>query len=123
MLHDRPHAPQLAGLARRSTSHPSDALPLQSAKPAKHSYPHAPAPHVARALARVAHTLRHAPQFDGSLASVVHPVVPHATCGDAHADVHTPAEHTWPAAQLTPCLLYTSPSPRDGLLSRMPSSA
>ena len=25
--------------------------------------------------------------------------------------------------QLTPCLLYTSPSPRDGLLSRMPSSA
>ena len=28
------------------------------------------------------------------------------------------------AAQLVwPCLLYTSPSPRDGLLSRMPSSA
>ena len=26
---------------------------------------------------------------------------------------------TWPKA----CLLYTSPSPRDGLLSRMPSSA
>ena len=25
--------------------------------------------------------------------------------------------------QSTPCLLYTSPSPRDGLLSRMPSSA
>ena len=25
--------------------------------------------------------------------------------------------------QFTPCLLYTSPSPRDGLLSRMPSSA
>ena len=24
---------------------------------------------------------------------------------------------------LAPCLLYTSPSPRDGLLSRMPSSA
>ena len=24
---------------------------------------------------------------------------------------------------LWPCLLYTSPSPRDGLLSRMPSSA
>ena len=23
----------------------------------------------------------------------------------------------------SPCLLYTSPSPRDGLLSRMPSSA
>ena len=26
-------------------------------------------------------------------------------------------------AVVTPCLLYTSPSPRDGLLSRMPSSA
>ena len=25
--------------------------------------------------------------------------------------------------QCEPCLLYTSPSPRDGLLSRMPSSA
>src|SRR5665647_3692400 len=25
-------------------------------------------------------------------------------------------------AELEPCLLYTSPSPRDGLLSRMPSS-
>ena len=30
----------------------------------------------------------------------------------------------WPkAAQAKRCLLYTSPSPRDGLLSRMPSSA
>ena len=27
------------------------------------------------------------------------------------------------AADTTGCLLYTSPSPRDGLLSRMPSSA
>ena len=31
--------------------------------------------------------------------------------------------HTEPIAQNTLCLLYTSPSPRDGLLSRMPSSA
>ena len=28
-----------------------------------------------------------------------------------------------PMTSLHPCLLYTSPSPRDGLLSRMPSSA
>ena len=28
-----------------------------------------------------------------------------------------------PLALLYTCLLYTSPSPRDGLLSRMPSSA
>ena len=30
-------------------------------------------------------------------------------------------EGTW--SRYKPCLLYTSPSPRDGLLSRMPSSA
>ena len=29
----------------------------------------------------------------------------------------------WAAENPLPCLLYTSPSPRDGLLSRMPSSA
>ena len=29
----------------------------------------------------------------------------------------------WSKSLLSPCLLYTSPSPRDGLLSRMPSSA
>ena len=29
----------------------------------------------------------------------------------------------WEQAYITGCLLYTSPSPRDGLLSRMPSSA
>ena len=28
-----------------------------------------------------------------------------------------------PVQRIAPCLLYTSPSPRDGLLSRMPSSA
>ena len=28
-----------------------------------------------------------------------------------------------PGGRITICLLYTSPSPRDGLLSRMPSSA
>ena len=33
------------------------------------------------------------------------------------------AEETLRAAQCALCLLYTSPSPRDGLLSRMPSSA
>ena len=28
-----------------------------------------------------------------------------------------------PFVEISSCLLYTSPSPRDGLLSRMPSSA
>ena len=32
-------------------------------------------------------------------------------------------EHHGAPAQAPACLLYTSPSPRDGLLSRMPSSA
>ena len=31
--------------------------------------------------------------------------------------------HFWAADVYDGCLLYTSPSPRDGLLSRMPSSA
>ena len=35
---------------------------------------------------------------------------------DCHFEVRLPS-------QMTDCLLYTSPSPRDGLLSRMPSSA
>ena len=33
------------------------------------------------------------------------------------------AEQFGMLAEMYPCLLYTSPSPRDGLLSRMPSSA
>ena len=32
-------------------------------------------------------------------------------------------EGIWKGAEAKGCLLYTSPSPRDGLLSRMPSSA
>ena len=39
---------------------------------------------------------------------------------DARTDVETSAETDYVARG---CLLYTSPSPRDGLLSRMPSSA
>ena len=31
--------------------------------------------------------------------------------------------HPFDPGLRSPCLLYTSPSPRDGLLSRMPSSA
>ena len=37
-----------------------------------------------------------------------------------HSTAHLMAQAV---KQLYPCLLYTSPSPRDGLLSRMPSSA
>ena len=38
--------------------------------------------------------------------------------------LNMPSRHIWVTyAQCQACLLYTSPSPRDGLLSRMPSSA
>ena len=41
--------------------------------------------------------------------------------------VRAPLEDLWPDHEILEigwaCLLYTSPSPRDGLLSRMPSSA
>ena len=47
-----------------------------------------------------------------------------ATIGDDWDDA-SPGIEAYAAARgwWTPCLLYTSPSPRDGLLSRMPSSA
>ena len=40
----------------------------------------------------------------------------------AERGVHLSREHVYRLVTRT-CLLYTSPSPRDGLLSRMPSSA
>ena len=46
---------------------------------------------------------------------------------DKAVDVAKKAFKTWslkpPLQRARICLLYTSPSPRDGLLSRMPSSA
>ena len=53
----------------------------------------------------------------------------HGTLGPCDGDamwVYVPrkGKDKWSLASvLEPCLLYTSPSPRDGLLSRMPSSA
>ena len=41
----------------------------------------------------------------------------------ARADTSFSAGEDHGPLQGIPCLLYTSPSPRDGLLSRMPSSA
>ena len=41
----------------------------------------------------------------------------------AQAKDYSTGEYYVQAIQPTACLLYTSPSPRDGLLSRMPSSA
>ena len=51
---------------------------------------------------------------DGSVDINYDPAIGSVEGGQNHYD--NLAEHL-------PCLLYTSPSPRDGLLSRMPSSA
>ena len=37
--------------------------------------------------------------------------------------LHAIDRHIWDSLLATSCLLYTSPSPRDATLSRMPSSA
>jgi hypothetical protein len=59
----RPHIPQFVRLVRVSTSQPSDALPLQSAKPGRHENPQTPVLHVAVALAGAVHARPHIPQF------------------------------------------------------------
>ena len=46
-----------------------------------------------------------------------------AECGLPPADPAREAEQIARLRQLAVCLLYTSPSPRDATLSRMPSSA
>ena len=46
-----------------------------------------------------------------------------AVTADAARVLRIPNTHNHKKGLLKPCLLYTSPSPRDGLLSRMPSSA
>ena len=42
---------------------------------------------------------------------------------DPIVEIKARAENVGDTTMSTSCLLYTSPSPRDGLLSRMPSSA
>ena len=42
---------------------------------------------------------------------------------NSHPDLLVIQQQHHPFFQITPCLLYTSPSPRDATLSRMPSSA
>ena len=47
----------------------------------------------------------------------------HGAAKDVQLQFIVAAELTFVDAPACVCLLYTSPSPRDGLLSRMPSSA
>jgi len=65
--HTLPHAPQFDVLARRSLSHPSAALALQSENPALHVNPHVPAAQMELAFARAGHALPHAVQLAASV--------------------------------------------------------
>ena len=51
------------------------------------------------------------------------PVEKYTTVLDAILNVKSHLDHSVAVRYSCSCLLYTSPSPRDGLLSRMPSSA
>jgi hypothetical protein len=95
--HAAPQAPQLLVDARVSTSQPSSARLLQSAKPASHATPHAPRAQVAAPLAGVAQSALHAPQCAvETRVSTSHPSsvreLQSAKPG-AHATVHAPAAH------------------------------
>src|SRR5664279_4357593 len=75
---------------------------------------------IARAFACSARTVRrHQRRFEaGGLAALGH------TGGYPPGRVRVAAaRERWVQRLKNDCLLYTSPSPRDGLLSRMPSSA
>ena len=92
-----PHAPQWAVDVTRFVSQPSAAMPLQSPKPARHVYPHAPAAHVAVALGGIVHEAPHVPQLFTSVGSVrqlpLHAVIP-----VGHTVMHAPAMHAVPLA-------------------------
>ena len=72
-------------------------------------------------------------EFNEALIDVVNVLMDGLSRGDVYIDMKKTPENLelkykdWPSyhmkALLESCLLYTSPSPRDGLLSRMPSSA
>ena len=63
---------------------------------------------------------------DGLVSSVykhIHAVVTRAKNGSIKFPTRGGGTYDHHVTQMKTCLLYTSPSPRDGLLSRMPSSA
>ena len=63
------------------------------------------------------------PDIDALLARCRELAAKAAAAPDGDALVRLYYEQSEAFAEYNTCLLYTSPSPRDGLLSRMPSSA
>ena len=64
------------------------------------------------------------PEYKGMLSHIEETLpATNAACDNFYKSHSQMMTVTLDITDLTPCLLYTSPSPRDGLLSRMPSSA
>jgi hypothetical protein len=76
LVHARSHVPQWLALERRSTSHPFDASPSQSACVASQRVTQVPSTHEAVPPALL-HALPHRPQFSSDVLSVAH-AAPHA---------------------------------------------
>ena len=73
--------------------------------------------------ATTSYTLDHAVANENEIALFVNNVRQQPGSGKAYTASGTTLTLSAATASTDTCLLYTSPSPRDGLLSRMPSSA
>ena len=64
-------------------------------------------------------------QFSGICTEAFHVTRAFDGCQNINLTLHVEDPHKFVLTEVwdSNCLLYTSPSPRDGLLSRMPSSA
>ena len=80
-------------------------------------------------IARVTAKEGHADEVKAALLELVEPTLKEEGCiqYDCHQDLEDANKfyfyEIWESADHLNCLLYTSPSPRDATLSRMPSSA
>jgi hypothetical protein len=93
LVHAAPQVPQLFAFVAMFTSHPSLAIPLQSAKPASHVNPHVPALQFALALAGTGQFVAHPPQFIGSVFRSAH-TVSQRVCPVVHITLHNPMSQT-----------------------------
>jgi hypothetical protein len=121
--HALPHAPQLAALVPVSTSQPSSARRLQSAKPGLQVYPHVPVArsHVGAAFGGTGQALPQRPQFVTDRSSSSQPLAslpsqlpkgsvhePTAHIPLRHAGVALGRRHTVPHAPQLPSFVRTS---------------